>query len=627
MFNKPKRLRVAALMLCLLVISAACASGEPTSDEPQADGEVTKGGTITREVTSMDFTSGFDPSGEYLATSFGFFGQAMIRTLMNYRHVAGEEGNVVLPDLAAAEPEISEDGLTYTFEIKEGVKYGPPVDRDVVCDDVLYAFERIGTKSVGAQYGFYYSNTIEGLQDFIDGKADEISGITCTDEQTIEFQLTEPTGDFLYRLAMPATGPIPREVGECFEKAGEYGRYVISSSSYMLEGSEDLDISKGCKGMKPISGYDPSKELILVRNPNYDAETDSPELRSNNIDSFIYRINTNEDDIFRRVEEGDIEMAQTPTPQALKRFSTDPELKERLHVDSGDRTWYITMNLAVPPFDDINVRKAANLIMDKEALQRAWGGPVQGEIATHIVPDAMLNEELSDYDPYATPGSAGDEEAAKAAMAESKYDEDGDGVCDDPVCDEVVHFSRAESPWTEMIPVIEASFKKLGITLKTRELADAYPPIQDVSNLIPVASVPGWGKDYPDPYTFVGFLFDGRNILPEGNTNYALVGLTPDSAADLEKDGDFTFPVPGVLGSIPGVDADIDACQDLTEQADRTQCWIELDQKLMEEVVPWVPYLDANNITVTSEAVTKWEFDQMAGEASIVHMAVDPSKQ
>jgi peptide/nickel transport system substrate-binding protein len=614
-------------MLGLLLITAACGGSDGGGGGTGTDENVTKGGTITRETTSFDFTSGFDPSGEYLATTFGFFGQALVRPLTNYRHVAGEAGNEVLPDLADGDPEISEDGLTYTFKIKEGVKFGPPVDRDVVCDDVQYAFERIGTKSVGAQYGFYYSNTIEGLQDFTDGKSDKISGITCSDDHTIEFKLTEPTGDFLFRLAMPATAPIPREVGECFEKAGEYGRYVISSSSYMLEGSEDLDISKGCKGMKPISGYDPSKELVLVRNPNYDPDTDTPELRENNIDSFIYRINTNEDDIFRRVEEGDIEMAQTPTQQALRRFSTDPELKDRLHVDSGDRTWYITMNLAVPPFDDIHVRKAANLIMDKEALQRAWGGPVQGEVATHIVPDAMLNEDLADYDPYATPNSAGDEEAAKKEMAQSKYDKDGDGVCDDPVCEEVVHFSRAESPWTEMIPVIESSFKKLGITLKTRELADAYPPIQDVSNLIPIASVPGWGKDYPDPYTFVGFLFDGRNILPEGNTNYALVGLTPDSAADLEKEGSFSFPVPGVLGSIPSVDDDIDACQDLTAQAERTTCWEGIDKKLMEEVVPWIPYLDANNITVTSDAVTKYEFDQMAGEASIVHMAVDPSKQ
>jgi len=609
----------------LLLLTAACAGGTDNAPSNDDNADVEKGGTIVREATSFDFTSGFDPSGEYLATSFGFFGQALIRTLTNYRHVEGEEGNEVLPDLAAEEPEISEDGLTYTFTIRDGVKFSPPVDREVVCDDVLYAFERIGTESVGAQYGFYYENTIEGLADFKAGKADEISGITCDGDKSITFKLTEPTGDFLYRLAMPAAGPIPREVGECFEKAGEYGRYVISSSSYMLEGSEDLVIDKGCKGMKPISGYDPSKVVALVRNPNYDESTDNPEIRSNNIDRFEYRINTNEDDIFRRVENGDIQMAQTPTQQALRRFSTNPDLEYQLHVNSGDRTWYITMNLAAPPFDDIHVRKAMNLVMDKEALQRAWGGPIQGEIATHIVPDAMLNESLADYDPYATEGHAGDVELAKEEMKQSKYDKDGDGMCDDPVCEDVVHFSRSESPWTEMIPVIEASAKKLGITLKTRELSDAYPPIQDVSNAIPIASVPGWGKDYPDPYTFVGFLFDGRNILAEGNTNYALVGLTPERAAELEKEGEFSFPAGVDFGAIPSVDADIDACQDITDLDERITCWADIDKKLMEEVVPWVPYLDATNITVTSADVTNYEFDQMAGEASIVHMAVDPA--
>ncbi len=80
-------------------------------------------------------------------------------------------------------------------------------------------------------------------------------------------------------------------------------------------------------------------------------------------------------------------------------YSTTEELKDRLQVGAGDRTWYITMNLTQPPFDDIHVRKAMNLIMDKAALQRAWGGPIRGEIAEHIVPDSMFNGELDDYAP------------------------------------------------------------------------------------------------------------------------------------------------------------------------------------------------------------------------------------
>ena len=79
----------------------------------------------------------------------------------------------------------------------------------------------------------------------------------------------------------------------------------------------------------------------------------------------------------------------------------------------GDRTNYFTMNLTQPPFDDIHVRKAMNCIIDKAALQKAWGGPIPGSIATHIVPPVLYNNGLAEYDPYATPNEAGD--LAKAA--------------------------------------------------------------------------------------------------------------------------------------------------------------------------------------------------------------------
>ncbi len=71
------------------------------------------------------------------------------------------------------------------------------------------------------------------------------------------------------------------------------------------------------------------------------------------------------------------------------------------------------MNLTQPPFDDIHVRKAANLIMDKEGLRRAWGGEPKGQIANHIVPDAMFGGALEDYIPYPSEGDAGDEAAAR----------------------------------------------------------------------------------------------------------------------------------------------------------------------------------------------------------------------
>ena len=76
----------------------------------------------------------------------------------------------------------------------------------------------------------------------------------------------------------------------------------------------------------------------------------------------------------------------------LEKYATTPSLKKHFYQNSGDRTWYITMNLTQPPFDDIHVRKAMNWIIDKAALQKAWGGPTAGSIANHIVPDSMLQQ-------------------------------------------------------------------------------------------------------------------------------------------------------------------------------------------------------------------------------------------
>jgi peptide/nickel transport system substrate-binding protein len=432
----------------------------------------------------------------------------------------------------------------------------------------------------------------------------------------ITFTLTQPPGDFLYRLAMPAAAPVPPEVGKCFKKAGEYGRNVVSSAGYMFEGSDKVDASS-CATIKPVSGFDPTRSLTFVRNPDYDQATD--DTRENNFDGFDYTLNTNIKDIFNKIGAGELEgEIESPPAEVLRKYSTTSDLKDKIKVEAGDRTWYITMNLAQPPFDDLAVRKAMNLVMDKAGLQRAWGGPIRGEIANHIVPDTMFNGDLDDYAPYGTPNDAGDVDKAKEEMKQSKYDTNQDGVCDAPECSGVLFVNRNTPPWTDMEPIIEQAAAKIGIKLNTREFEDAYPVIQDTGKKVPVSAVPGWGKDYADPSTFM-VLFDSRSILPQGNVNYSLVGLTPELA---KKD---KIEIAG-SGDIPSVDADIDKCTKLLD-AERVTCWEDLDKKLMETVVPWVPYLDASNVDILGPAVAKYEYDQFAGEAAFSRLAVDESKQ
>jgi peptide/nickel transport system substrate-binding protein len=627
-----RRRTIALLLLAVTLVfalGAAGCGGDGDGEDTQAgqqdevDAEATKGGTFRTQTDAFEWTGNFDPTGEYLATYLGLYTNLLGRTLMGYRHAPEAEGNELIPDLAAEEPEISDDGLTYTFTLRDGVMFGPPLSREVTSADVEYAFKRIATPSLVAQYGFYYLGVIEGLQEYSDAgglskpanAAKPISGIETPDDKTIVFTLEQPTGDFLYRVAMPAAGPIPEEVAKCFTKAGEYGRFVMSSGPYMVEGSDQLDISS-CQSMKALSGFNPNQKVDLVRNPDYDPETDSPDARENNFDRFEMTLNTNAQDIFDRVEAGQLELAYASEPQeVVRRYSTDDTLTERYHINSGDRTWYLTMNLTQPPFDDIHVRKAANWIMDKEGLRRAWGGEPKGEIANHIVPDTMFNGELDDYAPYQTDGDAGDLERAKEEMSQSKYDTDQDGICDAPECKNVLHVTRNTDVWKNMEPVIEQSFEKIGIGVTSREFEDSYTIIQTVKRHVPVSSTPGWGKDYADASTFM-VLFDSRSILPEGNVNYSLVGLTPEQAQEVGAKG--------TTADIPSVNEDIDRCNELMED-ERLTCWQDLDKKLMEEIVPWVPYLEANADFVTSENVTKYVFDQNSGDPAWAHLAVDPN--
>ena len=143
-------------------------------------------------------------------------------------------------------------------------------------------------------------------------------------------------------------------------------------------------------------------------------------------------------------------------------------------------------------------------------------------------------------------------------------------------------------------------------------LEDWYLVIQEVGRNIPLAQNPGWGKDYPDASTFM-VLFASSSIIPTGNVNYSLVGLTPEQAAGLKG-------LEGSLDGVPGIDADIAACTPLTGD-ERVQCWADVDRKLMEEIVPWVPWLNQSEADVVGPTVTKYEFDQLAHGLGVEHEA------
>ncbi len=170
-----------------------------------------------------------------------------------------------------------------------------------------------------------------------------------------------------------------------------------------------------------------------------------------------------------------------------------------------------------------------------------------------------------------------------------------------------------------MSPIIEQSAAEIGIEIETREASRTA--VNNTSNTtarkIPFSSGNGWGKDFADPSTFF-VIYDGRNIIPVGNTAFALVGVTKAQEQELGV----TVPA----GGVPSINADIDRCVPLTGQ-ERTDCWTALDKKLTEEIVPQVGLVDATSVELVGPSVTQFDFDQFGLEVSLARVAVDPSKQ
>ena len=245
------------------------------------------------------------------------------------------------------------------------------------------------------------------------------------------------------------------------------------------------------------------------------------------------------------------------------------------------------------------------------------GGESVGEIAGHIMVNSLEDNLLADYDPYATPNSAGDLTAAQAEMAQSAYDSDGDGVCDAPECSNILAVTDEADPYPDQAALIQQNMEPLGLTfdVKSFERTTMYSKCNEPEAHVAICLAPAWGKDFPDGYTFADPLFGSAAIFPSC-CNYGLVGASADLLSKAGYD----------ITEVPSVDDQIKTANQQTGDA-RFQAWADLDTTLMEQVVPWVPYLFDNNVDITSTRIVNYSFDQFAGLAAYDQYAIAPDAQ
>lgn len=564
--------------LVVILLAAGCSSAVAPSPSQDA---AALGGTLRVGV----FVAEGDPFGEgqFILDPQAFVIHplarcCMQRTLLSYEGRAIEDGGAELrPDLAEAMPEVSRDGLTWTFRLRGGLRYAPPFEeREIVAQDFITALER--TVRVGESP---YPSVIEGVDAYADGSAGTISGVQAPDDRTIVFRLVEPTGDFGNRVAMPFLSPIPAEAIEVHDD--DYAGFVVASGPYMVEGAEKIDHAD--PRAEPIWDLD---GLALVRNPSWSRESDP--LRPAYVDRIeLTGFSDQGEEPLAAIVDDELDVFMPPMlSTARTEVAGDPELRARLHDAPLATLFFIPLNLAVPPFDDVSVRRALNLAVDREALVGTFD-PTRGSAfaATgHAFPDVAVRGLLRDYRANGLQGSGPDLDRARELMMESRYDSDGDGSCDGDAC--IVVANRYGPTSDAALEIIEANLAELGIQLDWVE----EPSMFDPAGKVGLMAVLGWVAGYPSANDFVALMTDSGS--PE-TLDLSLIGA---AAEQLDA---WNYPVTDV----PSLDDKIGACEVRSGSA-AFECWAELDQLLSDQVVAWVPIATSIGSWLTSQRVDRF---------------------
>src|SRR3954466_921731 len=267
-----RRIRVTAVLAvaCIAAVTAGCGgsgsssstSSSSSSVPTSAPAHAKKGGTLTM-LASGDVDNSFDPGYSYYQYDF-ILDNDLHRTLYRYKP---NDTTKPSPDLADGEPVISKDGKTITIKMKQGIKFSPPVNRAVTTKDVKYAMERDFLPQVGNGYANSYWPDIIGAKDMASGKAKEISGITTPDDQTLVIKLNRAVAPIVVgAMALPGTAPVPKEYAAKLDagKKSEYGPHLVTTGPYMIQNDAS----------GKVTGYQPGRNITMVRNPNWDKSKD-----------------------------------------------------------------------------------------------------------------------------------------------------------------------------------------------------------------------------------------------------------------------------------------------------------------------------------------------------------------
>jgi len=513
----------------------------------------TKGGTL-KFANSGDWDT-LDPGETYYAYSWNF-ARLYGRSLLMFKSAPGKDGNTLVPDLAESLGQSSDDAKTWTYKLRQGVKFDD--GKEVTSADVKYAVLRSTDKQTfpnGAAYWEAVLDLPEGYKGpYKTPNMNTDSAIETPDKYTIAFHTKKPFAALDYLAQQPDTMPVPKDK----DTGAKYRNSIVSTGPYKFEGLQ------------------PGKGFNLVRNDQWDPATDPN--RKALPDRIEVSLNVNADDIDNRVISGDLDIDIAGTgvqPASLSRVLQDPNLKETADNPLGARLWYTSINPTVPPLDNIECRKAIMYGMDQTAYQAAYGGAFAGgDLATTVLPPNVPGYQSFDLYPNGQ-DNKGDIDAAKKSLE----------ACGQPNGFATNISYRAERPKEKATAeAFQQALSKIGIklTLKPYPQGDYFSsyagnPPYVVKNKLGLV-VNGWAADWPDGFGFLSQIVDSRVIRETGGSSNTSV-------------------------RIPEVDQMLDSALQEVDADKRNQMWGEIDKRVMEEAVIY-PGMYSKALLVRSKNAT-----------------------
>ncbi len=499
--------------------------------------------------------SGFDPAKESDRYS-NFLLESIFDALLTYDYLA--RPTKLVPNVAEAMPEISDNGATFTFHLKKGVYFAPDAafkgnKRELTAQDYVFSLKRFYDPKLHSPYLYLFENKIIGADEAMarakkTGKFDydaDIPGLQALDRYTLRIRLKQIDYNFLYVLATPQPVALAREVVEFY--GDDIGSHPVGSNAYMLK------------------EWRRSSKIVLEANPNYREDTYIGSDGQDAADKLIAdNLRGKRVPMVGRVE---ISVVEEPQPRWLGFLNKEFEYLEEVpaeFINMATPNGKLAPNLrkmgiraAREPQMEITLTAFYNMedpviggyTPEKIALRRAIN---LGYNQSEEIQIARKGQAVASESPI-PPGAAGydpdfhsiarefDPAKARALLDLFGYvDKDGDGYRELPDGSPLVleFGSPPTADYRDLDLVWKKSMDAIGINIKFKK--ERWPDLnkQSKAKTLQVGSFLAWGADYPDGDNFLSMLYGPNSSpqsnfanfnLPEFNKLYERARLMPDS--------------------------------------------------------------------------------------------------